>query len=569
VKPTELSRKIATLSNKVFADSLNDMKPSERSLATRMRRLMSLEVFARECFPDLCRLPFSPLHAHLLERRRVKTAEPLERRAGALDVVLAPRGAAKTTLVSLIFPLHALLFGHDRYIVLISATLRQAARRIANLRAALDEDGPLWREFAPADSRRRRRWLRRCTAHALELDAGRIEAFSAGAELRGISHGPWRPTWIILDDVERGDRVRQARHRDALADWFAETVENLGDRYTNIDVIGTLLHPDALPARLARRPDVVACRFASILAEARDQALWERWRGLFHDLSDPDRLAHARAFFEERREAMLAGSVVLWPEKEDYYALQVMRETRGRAAFDKEKQNQPALAQAGLFGRERLRWFRLDQGRLIRLAFQPTGEAGGKESGAGTPLDTLRRFGFLDPALGRDGGDFAAIATVGLDGDGYLYVLDVWLGRAAPSEQLTRLFDLHADWDYEAFGIETNAFQHLLLEPLEAERERRRAAGRPWDLPVEERRHRGSKADRILALEPLVEAGRLLFNEALDRVFLGQLEDFPEGRHDDGPDALAAAVELARRAAPRTVIPLRRPRQAGGGMRQF
>jgi predicted phage terminase large subunit-like protein len=536
------------------------MTPAERELAERIRRTTNLEAFAREFFPRACRLPFSPLHDYLMQRRSVKAAPPLEERRGSIDVVLAPRGAAKSTLVSLVFPLHALLHGLDRYIVLISATQRQAARRIANLCAALDPRRELHTRLGCERGRPGGRWPARLAADCLELDGGRIEAFGAGAELRGISFGRWRPTWIILDDVERGDRVRHARHRDALADWFSETVENLGDRYTNIDVIGTLLHPDALPARLALRPDVVSRRFASILAEADDTALWDRWRERFHDLSRPDRTDFARAFFEEHREAMLAGSRVLWPAKEDYYDLQVMRETRGRAAFDKEKQNVPSLPTAGVFGRDRVRRFRIDGSRVVPVGAPPPEPAS---------LDALRRFGFLDPALGGAGGDFAAVATVGLGPSGYLYVLDVWLARAAPSEQLARVFDLHARWNYEAFGIETNAFQRLLLEPLEAERARRRADGRPWDLVVRERRHRGSKTDRVMMLEPLVDAGRLLFDETLDRVFMGQLEDFPDGRHDDGPDALAAAVDLARRAADKDALPQRRSRTSDSAIRQF
>jgi predicted phage terminase large subunit-like protein len=530
----------------------------------------SLEAFARLYFADACRLPFSPLHHCLFDRRRAKIATPLPERQGTLDVVVAPRGAAKSTFVSLIFPLHALLFGHDRYIVLVSATLRQAARRVANMRAALAKGGPLFEDFAPAGRAERRRWLRRASDHALELGEGRLEAFGAGAELRGVTHGPWRPTWIILDDVERGDRVRQARHRDALADWFAETIEPLGDAYTNIDVIGTLLHPDALPARLARRPDAEHRLFASILNEADDQGLWAEWSHVFHDLSEPDRQRRARAFFEARREAMLAGSRVLWPEKEDYYSLQVMRQTRGRAAFNKEKQNDPAEAEAGLFRRDRLRWFRLDGDRIELDRVDVLASAASSATSSGVSLGELRRFGFLDPALGRAEGDFAAIATVGLDAAGRLYALDVWLARATPSEQVARVFDLHAAWDYEAFGIEANHFQVLLMDPLEAERERRRAAGRPADLVLVERRHRAPKTDRISALEPLIEPGRLAFNEALGREFLAQLEAFPGGRHDDGPDALAAAVELARRA-PETGIGamrlgrLRRP----PGSRQF
>ena len=99
------------------------------------------------------------------------------------------------------------------------------------------------------------------------------------------------------------------------------------------------------------------------------------------------------------------------------------------------------------------------------------------------------------------------------------------------------------------------------MGPVDEEREARRRAGRPYDLIVAEHRHRAAKRERILALEPLVHTGRLLFHEALGREVLAQLEDFPGGRHDDGPDAVAAAVKLARQSPD--------PRDGRAGLRQF
>jgi predicted phage terminase large subunit-like protein len=164
------------------------------------------------------------------------------------------------------------------------------------------------------------------------------------------------------------------------------------------------------------------------------------------------------------------------------------------------------------------------------------------------PLDALVRFGFLDSALGGAGSDYAAVATVGRDTHGYLYVLDVWMERATPTRQVEKIFDLHALWNYRRFGFEANCFQSLLGQPIEDERRRRREAGRPWDLPIEQVTHRESKLRRIASLETLVTNGWLLFSRELSESFLQQCEQFPRGAHDDGLDALEAAVSLARRS---------------------
>ena len=49
----------------------------------------------------------------------------------------------------------------------------------------------------------------------------------------------------------------------------------------------------------------------------------------------------AKAYYEAKRQALLAGTQVLWPALEDYYDLMVMREQEGKASFMAEKQNQP------------------------------------------------------------------------------------------------------------------------------------------------------------------------------------------------------------------------------------
>ena len=166
------------------------------------------------------------------------------------------------------------------------------------------------------------------------------------------------------------------------------------------------------------------------------------------------------------------------------------------------------------------------------------------------PLSDLTIAGFLDSAVGRGAktrsGDYAAIATVGIDRAGYLYVLDLWLRRAAPTRQITAMFDLHERWNYTLFGVETNCFQQLLLLPIEEERKRRKDSGRPWQLPIREVHHSQAKEMRIASLEPLVANGWLRFAADLPDLFWAQIESFPRSEHDDALDALEGAVSLLR-----------------------
>ncbi len=527
-----------------------------------------LEDFAKQFFPRHCALEWSRLHRYLIERRQAKTAAFPPARRGQLDIVLAPRGAAKSTLMSLVFPVHAMLCGHDPYIVLFSATQRQASQRLANIRSLLLNSKPLQQTFAD----RLEPGCGRASSKTLTIGNARMDAFSAGSEVRGLGHGEWRPTWIILDDVERSDRVRSARQREALVEWFDEVIVNLGSGTTNIDLVGTLLHRDALPARLMLRPDACAATFVSIESEADRQDLWEAWRARYLNLNDPDRLATARAFFEARSESMLAGARVLWSQKEDYYDLCALRERIGRRAFDKEKQNQPPEDQGQLFHVSSLRRFRIERDRIIRdPPIRATGVAPMDSMSPEIGLGELSVYGFLDPAMGGARGDYAAAAIVGIDRAGNLYVLDVWLERATPSRQIERIFELHELWSCVQFAVESTCFQQVLLDPIREYCEvlRGLGRGRMAQLSVVGRPARGAKTERIARLETKVANGWLLFNASLSRLFLDQLESFPTGRHDDGPDALAGAVALAEEGRATDMSGLTRAPRARSGLNGF
>jgi predicted phage terminase large subunit-like protein len=246
---------------------------------------------------------------------------------------------------------------------------------------------------------------------------------------------------------------------------------------------------------------------------------------------------------------MLRGTRVLWASREDYYDLKIQMVNQGRRAFFKEKQNEPAVGGDSFFDPTRAVRFRLAEGRIFIMVRD--GSSGAAEE-PGPLLVDLVIAGFLDSALGGGSraGDDAAIVTVGADAAGYLYVLDVWMRRAAPTRQIAALFDLYEKWRHAHFGMETNCFQELLLLPIEEERRRRREAGSPWLLPIREVHHAQSKDVRIGTLEPLVTNGWLRFAVGLPDPFWAQLEGFPGYAHDDALDALEGAVALLRSNRP-------------------
>ena len=89
--------------------------------------------------PEHPHQPAPAAHSHH-SAFRIQNSE-LFSRTGTRLALAAPRGNAKSTLHSLLFPLLDILFQRERYILLLSSTARQAQGRLSALRRALDTPG--------------------------------------------------------------------------------------------------------------------------------------------------------------------------------------------------------------------------------------------------------------------------------------------------------------------------------------------------------------------------------------------------------------------------------------------
>lgn len=322
----------------------------------------NLHGFARIFFPHHARLPFGSMHRELLRlhRKNAQTTGPLERRSARRSAIAAPRGYAKSTYKTLILPLHSTLYAREGYIIILSATLKQAQQRLKNIKAEL-ETNQLIKDVFREETARRGKW----TEKSIQINDVQIDVYSAGTEIRGISHRQWRPTLVLLDDIEDSKSAHSAHRREKLHEWYNEVIENIGDTYTAVEIVGTLLHPDSLLARLLQRPDFESRTFRAIEQFADRADLWEEWRKLYANLADPARLETARAYFNQNRAEMLRGTSVLWHTKEDYYELMTQLITRGRPAFFKEKQNAPSAAEDAFFDLSRAVKFQLRDNNIL------------------------------------------------------------------------------------------------------------------------------------------------------------------------------------------------------------
>ena len=490
-----------------------------------------LNYFGRAYLPHYFSRPSPPFHRELdalFAEGVMKGLNPLDnkkainQKPGCRRATAAPRGHAKSTNFTFKDGLHATLYEYKHFIILMSDTYGQAAGFLAAYAEELEENEAIREDFGEL---RGSIWREDVIVTKTNI---KVQAMGAGQKVRGLKHKNWRPDLVILDDMENDTNVQTPEQRKKLNDWFTKAVLKAGDSYTDFVYIGTMLHYDGLLAKILKNPGFKGKKYKAVLSFSGSK-LWDDWEKIYIDLSNDNHETDARAFFEAHRDEMLAGTLVLWEEKNSYYDLMRERIDGGISAFNSELQNEPINPDDCLFNEE---WF--DYYNPAEIDFRdPRWEF----------------FGFVDPSLGKTKkSDFSAIITLALDKKtGYMLVADADIERRHPDRIIedvlgkARWIQKQFNKRYRKFGAETNQFQWFLKEQLA----KASAAARVY-LPIVEVNQTSDKTLRIQTLQPDIKNKYIKFNREHKRL-LEQLRFFPMGDHDDGPDALEGARSLASR----------------------
>lgn len=431
----------------------------------------------------------------------------------------APRGSAKSTTIDVFFVAWCVLYGYKRYILVIMDTLDQAKLQLAALKDELENNEAILADFG---SLKGPVWQEDTIVTANDV---RVEALGAGMKIRGRRYKEHRPDLILCDDLENDENVATPGQREKLEKWFWKAVDKAGDSRTDIFVLGTILHYDSLLTKLLKHHRYQARKYKALITEPKRRDLWDRWQAIYTDLSLEDRAEAAWEFYQEHQAEMDEGAEVLWSEKESLYDLKV-QQVDDPISFASEKQNEPLNLEDCDFDET---WFRT--------------------------VDSVNEFeyeiyGACDPSLGKSGkrGDYSAIVEVAVHKKtGQMIALEGDLARRHPDQIIKDLIAkakrrMLEGRPYEAFGVETNQFQQFFKDVLAKESQKERVY-----LPIVEITHTSDKAMRIQRLQPDIRNGYLAFLSRLKGGLLwNQLKYFPLADHDDGPDALEMAVDLAK-----------------------
>jgi len=490
----------------------------------RARRSMCRDsgIFRQYYFPHYHKVQDAAFHVDLTGR-----LGRMSNTRSSKIAIAAPRGSAKSTIVTLEYVIYSICYRIEEFIVLISSTADHAAESLANIKHELETNDRLKKDFPEVCELDKKpsppRWSQR---EIITKNNIKVTALGVGQNIRGKRHNQYRPSLVILDDIEGNEAVQNQDNRYKLKDWFEKSVLKAGHNGTNFIFVGTIHHYGSLLAQYTdprQAPGWESQIYRSVIKWSEALQKWQLWRNIYHGdqqyngLTGPEA---ARDYFADNQGAMLEGVEVLWPESKSYYDLMVIREREGEVSFDSEMQNEPVNPRDCLFNLEEFHYWDekfTDEEALFGSIVSP------------------QFFAACDPSLGKSTarGDFSAIIVGVKDlARNKLYLLDADMQRRKPENLIEVILGYAKGRKISSLIFETNQFQQVLLDEI-----KKRAGERNLyftTFPIENRK---DKISRIHALETCLKTGQIQLKRT-HRALLDQFKYFPKGQHDDGPDAV-------------------------------
>lgn len=393
-------------------------------------------------------------------------------------VVVAFRGSAKSTLMTLSYPLWAIMGRPEKKFVLILArTMQQAKMYMQSIKAELESNNLLRGDLGPFIEQDE--WG--VFSLVIPKYEARIMCASLEQSIRGLRQRQHRPDLIICDDIETLDSVRTVESRDKTYQWFTGEVVPSGGPNTKIIVIGNLLHEDSLVMRLKR----------DIESGARN--------GVFR----------AYPFMSEDR-------VLAWPSK--FSTPEAVAEERGKVGNESAWQREYMLRIVP------------DEGQLVHPEWIRRYDS--------PPEDYRFMTAAADLAVAqKETADYTAIVSAWICGYGNqlrIYILSNPINeRLTFPETVQRIKDLkQALGEHPRIIVENVGYQLAIIQQLEAD-----GLDVVGFMP-----HGQDKRARLSLITHLIQSGVVLFPKYGAEDLVGQLLGFGTERHDDLVDALVMLV---------------------------
>lgn len=456
-----------------------------------------IELFGKTYFPHHFNVPSCEMHRDLYEHCDAPSPP-----AGKRVARCAPRKFGKTTIISLVKPLHDLAYQRKHFVLLIGESATAAEGNLATISAELDSNELLLQDFphlAPAKDAKGQfvKWTDR---QLVFKNFATIVARGMGARMRGIKYRQMRPDMAILDDPESPETADTFLKRRRHKRWFGGTFMGLGASNWDLYVIGNLPHHDCLLADLLRAPD------------------WDS--KLYRAINRPPDPEGERYPIGNTKQD---GSA-LWPEEWSLRRLDAYKKEPnvGSLGFAREMMNDPRDEQDKVFNIADFAYFDFDRSmlkkyRLIGAAVDP---AGGEK-----PSDVKK---------GKR--DWFVCVIAGLQKDGTIDIFHITMNKNVPELQMDAMLDDYKEFHPRWFVVEENMFKNLYAPTFVA-----RAKLKRLYPTISTVHNTQNKISRIMGTQPILAQKTVRFARHLKDTmpyFFAMYDEFPGADFDDGPDAV-------------------------------
>ena len=462
--------------------------------------------FARTYFPDYVTSEFAAFHKKW-ETIRNTEKEPV--------LLMAFRGSGKSTYFTLLDPVHEIAYGKRNFMLFSSYNEEKSGRFTGRILAELMYNPRLKNDFGVFIPEGKRPALDNFAAN-VPGSGGKtvgVLAVSMGQDPRGFVHGPSRPDYVRLDDIQSRQRAKSRKFVKASIDWIMQDlIPALADTYSCI-IVATPLNTQCVASMLEKGSDEIRpVKTYKFPAEARGKPAWE-------------------AAFPASR-------------------LTRLKRTIGSLAYGQEFLLVPIALDERIFKEESIKGYNPEELTGVRFAYV---------------------YSWTDPSVKHEEKHcYKATVCAGITSEGVIYVLKARIRKESVQRMVDGMYAIYEKYNPHRMFYEENGGQALLGEVLDM---KARSEGCPIPYRAETNTvHKDTRIEGTLSAP--IENGVIRFYKADpdQKELIDELLQFPDGEYKDGPDALEGVtrklLESARRR--RAGMPATsRPRQSTEVLRGY
>lgn len=474
----EAKKSIQERWNERVANILDDdfIFSSKYDKVERIKRAKSdYAFFCREYFPKVARCECGKF--------QIDAANYLKKHHNTRMLSKWARGHAKSTHFSCLIPLWLKIQDNKELhvMVIVSKSEESAIGLLSDLQAELQYNQRYIQDFGEQVTSGD--WAEGSFS---TRDGVFFRAIGRGQSPRGLKKNSRRPDYIVCDDIDDDELVRNEKRVKIVCKWVFEALLGTMDMGEGrFIIVGNKIAKNSVIAYMEKRPKI------------------------YHTTIN----------------ALDKNGQPTWKEKYTFSQIAELREFMTENSFQKEYMNNP-ITEGSVFREKYIRF-----GKMLALK------------------QYRSLVCYCDPSF-RDSSDndFKATVLLGKTKEGHFHVIKVYADQTSVSNMVGWHYDVENYVAGEVpvrYYMEANFIQDLLLKEFEMVGN---ALGHQIPI-IGDRRKKPDKFARIEALQPLFERGFVLLNEAEAeqlgmRVLVDQLLSFERGSrsHDDAPDALEGAI---------------------------